>query len=238
MTEPFHSLRERLLCAGVAPRHVRRYLGELSEHLNDLRAEEQRAGRSPADAESAALARIGGTDELAKAMIGQRQFRSWCSLAPWAAFGVVPLLVLAGAYLVACLILWSGWRIFLPASETPFVRTGWLAGAYFGVGRTIYFYMPVFIGWGIGLMAARQRSKGAWPVVGMALVALMAGASRVQAFHPAEPGPTGRVSMSLALGSSLPAVSDTLVRSGAILFFAALPWLLWRARSARSAAKA
>jgi hypothetical protein len=50
MPKPFRDLRERLLRARVAPRHVRRYLSELADHLADLRTEEERAGRSPADA--------------------------------------------------------------------------------------------------------------------------------------------------------------------------------------------
>ena len=58
MPRPFDEIRERLLLAGVAPRHVRRYLSELCEHLDDLRAEEERAGRSREDAESAALVRL------------------------------------------------------------------------------------------------------------------------------------------------------------------------------------
>lgn len=74
MAKPFNELRERLLRAGVAPRHVRRYLRELSDHLADLTAEEVSAGRSGTNADSAALARLGGTDELAKAMIGSRNF--------------------------------------------------------------------------------------------------------------------------------------------------------------------
>src|SRR5271166_6501245 len=104
MPKSFHELRERMLRAGVAPRHVRRYLAELADHLADLRAEEERAGRSRADAESAAFRRLGGMDDLCKAMIEQRQFQSWCVRAPWAMFGLAPLFVLAGAYFVACLI--------------------------------------------------------------------------------------------------------------------------------------
>src|SRR5579859_1830609 len=96
-------LRERLLRAGVAPRHVRRYLAELRDHLADLTAEEERAGHGRAEAESAALVRLGGMDDLAKAMIG-----------------LAPLLYLAGAYFVACFILWSGWKMFLPGADTPF----------------------------------------------------------------------------------------------------------------------
>src|SRR5438093_12523785 len=104
MAKPFHELRERLLRAGVTPRHVRRYLTELADHLADLRAEEERAGRSRADAESAALVRLGVMDDLAKAMIEKRQFQSWCVRAPWAMFGLAPLCLLAGAYFVACLV--------------------------------------------------------------------------------------------------------------------------------------
>ena len=50
----FRNLRERLLRAGVAPRHVRRYLAELEDHLSDLLAEEEQSGRSSADASAAA----------------------------------------------------------------------------------------------------------------------------------------------------------------------------------------
>src|SRR5438552_14580444 len=135
MAKPFHELRERSLRAGVAPRHVRRYLTELADHLADLRAEEERAGRSRADAESAALARLGGVDNLAKAMIEQRQFQSWCVRAPWAMFCLAPLCLLAGAYFVACVYLWFGWSIFLLGSYT-------LLGGRTGTGKglgTIYF---------------------------------------------------------------------------------------------------
>src|SRR5947199_7049207 len=108
MAKPFHELRERLLRAGVTPRHVRRYLAELADHLADLRAEEERAGRSRADAESAALARLGGVDNLAKAMIEQRQFQSWCVRAPWAMFCLAPPLPF-GWDLLRCLCLLVVW---------------------------------------------------------------------------------------------------------------------------------
>ncbi len=77
MERLFSELRERILRAGVAPRHVRRYLRELADHLADLTAEEERAGRSPTDAHFAALRRLGEMGDLAKAMIDQCQFQSW-----------------------------------------------------------------------------------------------------------------------------------------------------------------
>ena len=165
MAKPFDELRERLLRAGAAPRHVRRYLNELADHLADLRAEEERAGRSSADAESAALIRLGGMDDLAKSMIEQRQFQSWSARAPWAIFGLAPLFLLAGIWFVSLLILWFGWQVFLPGADTPFGhrpgahRIFELANVYFQLDRLLYFAAPVLVGWGIGLLAARQRLK-------------------------------------------------------------------------------
>lgn len=234
MAVPFNELRERLLRAGVAPRHVRRYLPELSDHLADLRAEEERSGLGRADAESAALARLGGMDALSRAMTEQLHFQSWCVRAPWAAFGLAPLFLLAGAYFVACLILWTGWGIFLPGTNSPFVRIDGLAILYFGVGKSLYFGAPVLIGWGIGLIAARQRFKAVWPAVGLVLVALAGGAARVHASHPAGPGAAGHVSMDFTLGPTIQGVSHSLLHSLVILSIAALPYIIWRLQRGRS----
>jgi hypothetical protein len=221
MAQPIAELRERLLRGGTAPRHVRRYLIELREHLADLKRDEERAGRSPADAESAALLRIGGTDGLAKAMIEQRQLQSWCVRAPWAMFGFAPVFLLGAAYLFACLILWSGWNVFLPGTDAPFVRLHGLAILYFGIGRLIYFGAPIFIGWGIGLIAARQRYQAAWPAAGLALIALIGVAARVHTARPAIPGGVGHVSMDFALGPS------SLLHASVILSATILPYLVW-----------
>jgi hypothetical protein len=238
MAESFNELRERLLRAGVAPRHVRRYLGELADHMADLRADEERAGRRRTDAESAALIRLGGMDDLSKAMIERRQFQSWCVRAPWATFGLAPLFLLAGAYFVACLVLWSGWKIFLPGADTPFVPLDGLAILYFGLGRWLYFSAPVLIGWGIGLMAARQRFRAAWPTIGLALVALVGGTAEVHASHPAVPGKVGHISMDLALGTSLQGFSRGLFHVLMIFLLTLVPCLLWRLKEAHSSREA
>src|SRR5713101_8937848 len=234
MAKPFHELRERLLRAGVAPRHVRRYLTELADHLADLKAEEERSGRSRADAESAALIRLGGMDDLAKAMIEQRQFQSWCARAPWAMFGLAPLFLLAAAYFVACLILWSGWKIFLPGTDTPFVRIDGFAILYFGVGWSLYSGAPILIGWAIGLIAARQRFNLVWPTVGLALIALIGGTAQVHASRPAVPGGVGHVSMGFTLGPSVQGISYGLFHALVILSLTVLPYLIWRLQKAHS----
>ena len=234
MAKPFNELRERLLRAGVAPRHVRRYLAELTDHLADLRAEEERAGRSRADAESAALTRLGGMDDLFKAMVEQRQFQSWCFRAPWATYCVAPIFLLAGAYFVACFILWSGWKVFMPGMNTPFVRLDGLDGFaifYFGVGRLIYFGAPIVIAWGIGVIAARQRSREVWPTIGLVLIALIGCTTRVHASRSAFPGGVEHVSMGFGLG---PSAQGSLLYALVILSLTVLPYLIWRLQKAHS----
>jgi hypothetical protein len=104
MSAPFEGLRERLLRGGIAPRHVRRYLRELDEHLTDLIADQQAAGYDGEDALMRARARLGDDAELAQAMIEQRDFRSISARFPWAVFTLLPpltmLLVVAAPVLL------------------------------------------------------------------------------------------------------------------------------------------
>ena len=83
MPEPFESLRETLLRAGLAPAHVRRYLRELSEHFSDLVCEALETGLGLTEARTAARARLGVDEALAGAMLAERSLRSWTGRAPW-----------------------------------------------------------------------------------------------------------------------------------------------------------
>lgn len=234
MPKPFDELHERLLQAGIAPRYVHRYLSELADHLADMRAEEERSGRSRAEAECAALIRLGGIDELARAMIDQPQFQSWSARVPWATFGLAPLLLLAGAYVVALFILWSGWKMFLPGADTPFVRIHGFAILYFGFGKLVYFGAPILIGWGVVLMAARQRFKYVWPILGLVLIALISGTIQVHASRSAVPGGFGHISMDLTFWPPSPGVPYGLLHGIVIFTLTVLPYLIWRLQKAPS----
>jgi hypothetical protein len=235
MPKLLSELRERLLRAGVAPRHVRRYLAELTDHLSDLVAEEKRAGRSPSDAEAAALTRLGSIDGLAKAMLDQPALRSWSARAPWAALGLAPVVALAAAWSVAFFILWTGWQMFLPGAPTPFVRIDGFGVAYFALGRWIYFLAPFLAGWTITFVAARQRIKTLWPALGFTLVALFGGAGQVQVSPPSSPTSAGHVSLNFAIGPSAHNTLYGLTYSLIIFSFIAAPYVIWRIRRAVSA---
>lgn len=236
MAKPFDELRERLLRGGVAPRHVRRYLSELVEHLADLRAEELRAGRSPTDAQSAALVRLGGMDNLASAMINQRQFQSWSSRAPWAVFCVAPPFLLACAYFIALAILWYGWNLFMPGADTPFGTAPRglfyrLSNLYFQADKLYYFSAPILVGWGIALIAARQRMKFTWAIVGSVLVALMGGTGQVHAGRAALQSGLGHISMDF---SHYRPFHVFAMHVFAIVLITFLPYFFWQLRKARA----
>ena len=220
MQRQFRDLQERLLREGISPRHVRRYVTELRDHLTDLRAEEERAGLQSREAEAAAMARLGSDEDLAEAMLGRRELRSWTAKAPWAVFGPGALGALAVGYATALLILWSGWRIFLPGSATPFVRVEGLAVPYFGLGRMLYYGAPLFVGWGLGVIAVRQRMAMVWPIVGIVVVCLAGAMAQVR---------VGAVS---SVGLAIAPVSVTYFAGLVVL--SVLPYLVWRGKDALS----
>ena len=102
----FEGLRERLLKGGIAPRHVRRYLRELDEHLADLTQAQREAGYEGQDADIRARALLGEDEALANAMIEQRDFRSISARFPWLVFPLLPLpAAFAGLFLPLLLMM-------------------------------------------------------------------------------------------------------------------------------------
>src|SRR6202000_3182846 len=96
MPQPcFDRLSERLLRGGIAPRHVRRYRRELSDHFDDLVREEIAGGAGRGVAQTWALSRLGHDEDLAAAMLSRPELRSLTSRYPWAVFGLGPVVLLA-----------------------------------------------------------------------------------------------------------------------------------------------
>jgi hypothetical protein len=75
MQPQLKSLGERLLRAGVAHRHVRRYIRELREHYEDAVREELAKGLDRSQAERAAWSRLGSEEELARSVLAQPDVR-------------------------------------------------------------------------------------------------------------------------------------------------------------------
>jgi hypothetical protein len=167
----FDALRERLLRAGVAPRHVRRYLRELDDHLADLIDAQRVAGHNEIDAAIRAQALLGGDDELAAAMLCDPRFRSWVSRAPWLVFGLVPPVGIVAAFFAAALPLVLA-RLYELAGHANRAAPGWFQS----LAQDIALFANLVLAPGLAALlvwaACRQRLSWRWPLLGIAIVTL------------------------------------------------------------------
>ena len=164
------------------------------------------------------------------------RFKSLCAQAPWVVFSLAPVFLLTGCYIAACLILWIGWTIFLPGSETPF-GVGPLHGMtnlYFQCGKYFYGSAPILAGWVIAVIAVRQRAKAVWPFTGFVLVAWIGAAARIRASRTEIPGGLGHIQMDFVLWPWVQNGHESLVYALVILSLAVLPYLLWRIQIVRT----
>jgi len=169
----FDKLGETLLKGGVAPRHVRRYLAELREHLNDLTAQQREKGYDAEDAMIRARAKLGSDTELADAMLEQKQFRSLVAWAPWAVFGLLPPIAAMAAFfgLMAILVLvahaaglFAHQSIDAPHWFRQMVQTAFLLGN---------FTLAPTLALAFTMIATRQRLLPVWPLLSVLLIAML-----------------------------------------------------------------
>jgi len=190
MPAHFENLHDRLLRAGVAPRHVTRYLTELTEHLEDLIAEERLAGRDREAAERSALIRLGDTNTLAKKMIERKEFRSWSHRIPWAVYFLGPLAALIALNLLSLFLLVFIIEFYGSGSaHVPMLVPAWFSPVYTMITNFNLFLLPLLLGWVISFLAVRQKMKITWPILGLVVVAVFCG---FQTSHIRwSPGPNG-----------------------------------------------
>jgi hypothetical protein len=171
---PFESLRERLLRAGVAPRHVRRYLRELSEHHADAVRAELAKGASLAAARAAAWARLGTEESLAQCMLERPELRSRAARFPALFLGVAPVLTWIAAPFGVAAVLSLSLRLLPEAIRHAEPSPGFIYILY-ALCVLHERLLPVVLG-ATTLAAAAQRRLGArWPLAGALAINLLAG---------------------------------------------------------------
>lgn len=195
----FEALAERLLEAGIAPRHVRRTVRELDDHLDDLIAMQETRGYTGEDADLRARALLGPDDELAAAVTAQRRFRSLTSRAPWLVFGLLPpVVVAAGLVALGVGLGMASGLLHRPPAEPlpswcgPFV-TYFCSVANFGIGPLAAAFLVA--------TALRQRVSWRWSALGAGLTALF---SALTTLSIAMPHAGRRGEVSVGMGNNLP----------------------------------
>ncbi|NJO13359.1 MAG: hypothetical protein HC872_07750, partial [Gammaproteobacteria bacterium] len=184
----FAAIRERLLLAGVAPRHARRAWLELTDHFDDLVMELQARGVPRQAAETEAIARL-NPDALVAAAVARPELHSWVRRWPLISCTAFPL----GMYM-ACMV----------GSIALLVGTLTVIDDNLGVTLTgshelqrfaalflqgIVWAAPVFAaGTFCSLMLAR-RTPIAWTVLGAALVSLLGATLNAGLLLPANDRP-------------------------------------------------
>ena len=178
------SLRERLLRAGVAPRHVRRYVRELREHYDDALQAELAAGADVARARQAAWARLGSEDDLAQGMLDRPELRSTAARFPKLVFGVAPALGWLGAPIALGAAL-----SLLPEARSRGAPSAAAVSFLFTLLVVYTRLLPVLLGAVILTAAADRRVRLTWPIAGAVVVDVLAGTLSVYV-SPGELGVT------------------------------------------------
>jgi hypothetical protein len=237
--QQFKSLAERLLRAGVAPRHVRRYLGELRDHFDDLLRDELKREADRTTAERAAWMRLGDEELLARSVLSRADLRSVSWRFPGIVFGAGALLIWVAA--LALTLIAIG---LLPDTSASVAEQG-LSGKPLLVYALCFLFariLPVIFAIGMLAAAARQRLVSRWPVVGAAVLAVLGGTTTISLALATGGGEKAHVMMSQSLlpfllpfpdafgPKDLPALAGGFARGTLMLVASLLPYMLWRRR--------
>ena len=219
MPQPrFDRLSERLLQAGIAPRHVRRYVRELSDHFDDLVREEIAGGAARELAETQALSRLGSDDDLADAMLSRPELRSLAARYPWAVFGlgplVIPLLVAVAALYFE---IWfgnhgGGIYSYLTGQPPGPVTAKWATRTFLVYNTLAVYIAPLLFAWAFYWLGTRQRMRPAWIITGVALICVLGGFQELVFYDKGYVG-GGVLSFQSGLLHFLPLPKDTWLYS-------------------------
>lgn len=231
MPKEFDLLRERLLRAGIRGAQAERYIAELKDHLDDLRAEERQAGWSPNDVNSRAMKRLGYVEDLAEAMIARREFRTWGARAPVAAYVLTPpiILALATALWLAALVGACNW--LRHGAPGPADWAAWMGPL---ADRAVWFSnttLSMVLGWGLAASAIRHRAAPLWPIWGLLVLAAVGAALQVDVTLPVGGAP-GEIDLGSGPSGSPFGLSGYWARFAFNFLATATPYALfylWRA---------
>jgi len=196
----FKELSENLLRAGIAPRHVRRYVAELRDHYDDLLRDEKAKGVSHSVAEDAALARLGDNTALAQVMLDQPHMRSVVSRHPWAVLGLGPI-TLAITIIIASVFAYRGiGEFYRPDPNTSAQVPATWRTMIDGWNLALMYVIPLLLAalaMAIGLL---HRITTTWTVGGAVLLVGLASFFDIFVQWPTSPGQTTSLSFGIGFG--------------------------------------
>lgn len=175
MPQPrFDDVKERLLRAGVAPRHVRRYVVELGDHFDDLVGEQTAAGIARGAAEKSARARLGSDADLARVMLERPGLRSLSARHPWAVFVLAPIALPVAALVAVVLVEVASLTVISTLYKNPahLPPPAWFVDIVAAWNWSATHALPLAIAIAFCLMGIRQRMKPGWIFAAVAIVCI------------------------------------------------------------------
>ena len=220
------ALRGKLLRAGIAPVHVRRYLGELRQHFDDLARAEAGNGLSGDAALQAARARLGSDADLAAAMLARPDLRTLGARFPWAVFGLAPAVTLA-LLLVAAAFVQVGVMDLVPGKGI--LRPAWMASVIGAWNWSMMYLFPAVVAAIFVSLGARRFIKTRWLMAGVLLSALVGAAVHVSTTLSDLPGQSA---FSVVFGFRSHADTPRLAASIILACAVSTLYWLWQRRQA------
>lgn len=230
MSEPrFDQLGRALRRHGIAARHVRRAVLEMSGHYHQLRLEALARGEPPAQAAAAAHAAMGEDAVLIERYAGRRELRGWLyrwpavyAIAPLASFAVLCVSIMALLVLVL-----NGLHSVVRHLAVP-VAVAMAVNAVFVVA--LQWVLPVLVGAGFALLASRRPVALRWLIASVLLLCLT---TRLMNSGLMLPIPGQRGSATLGIGIRLRTLPLQLTGTLITAALALAPYFIVRSRSAR-----
>jgi len=217
----FDRLRGRLIAGGVAGRHVNRTLTELRDHYDDAIEDGLAQGLTNDAAAEAAWRRLGHEDDLVSTVLARPELRSLPARFPRLTVGIGPVLLWMGFTIGSGLCLAALIGSLESAGMMPAHRIGmepiWLQKL---MNAVLFVYMrvlPILIGVGIAVIAARRHLIPSWTVGGAASVSLLSAFTTYAFDFPTVAGQSGSLSIGLAVDADRFPVSVALAATNAAL---------------------
>ena len=226
----YQSLAARLLRGGIAPRRVRRIVGELREHFQDLRSDGMAEGMNDVEAASWASSRLGTEQQVANEMLARLELRSWAARWPWAFYALLPpclmaalvvLVVLALGLVFDLYILSYGEAIEAGAPHTPHT---WFVGTIDGILATVKYAAPVVLCATFCWMAVLRLSKSPWLIPGIVAAAFLGGSFDMYMYWGED---QWSMYVDFFLYPPYPNQTESSIRIAANLLLTLAPYLYW-----------
>jgi hypothetical protein len=222
----FDELRESLLRAGVAPRHVRRAVLETESHFQQLIDEECGRGNSDHDARVEAHRRLGTNQLLVQRYAARPELRAWSHRWPGICFVLLPLityLLISGAILMALVGLAHE---FEPYLHQVHIAPNVTYGIDLASRIVLLWLFPWFVAAAFAALAYRRRVALRWPLIGIIAISALTSLTNVDVTVTGGPTP-GQVGA--GIGISVQSLPEQMTRAAIVAVSALAPlWLRMR----------